>query len=131
MSSKMTIKRWFRQFEESTQQKVTHVQMYTPDSWDWEYKCYQVNPDGDYPLGSGEKDDEKWNGIASRNTLFRIDEVPKELLNYEFNDGFGAAEAPPIIAWSRDYVLYIHEYDGAETLRWIPRYPGLSITNPV
>lgn len=123
-----TIKHWFNRFELATGQKVTHVQMYAESDWDWEYKCERYSDD--YRDDAHLPREILWEGIAARDQLFTYEEVPKEILNYKFDDGFGSADAPPIIAFSRDYVLYVHEYDGAESLHWLPRFP-VAPTSPV
>ena len=113
-----TIKYWFDRFTEATGQEVTHVLMHTESEWDWEYKVtrhLQEDAPLDAPL--------LWGGVARRGQLFERHNIPEEVLNYEFDDGYGSADAPPIIAYSRDYIIYIHEYDGAEGPVWLPRFP--------
>jgi len=56
------------------------------------------------------------NVILSRDDgLAKVDE--------EFSDGYGSADCFPLYAWTASRVFYVHEYDGATGLRWIPRYP--------
>jgi hypothetical protein len=59
--------------------------------------------------------------------LFERHNIPKEILDYKFDDGYGSPDAPPIIAYSRDYIIYIHEYDGAEWPVWLPRFPVANV----
>ncbi len=113
-----TIKHWFDRFTEATGQEVTHILMYTEGAWEWEYKVTKhidYNPEVDDPL--------LWGGVAYRGQLFERRNLPNEILNYEFYDGYGSPDAPPIIAYSRDYIIYVHEYDGAEWPVWLPRFP--------
>jgi hypothetical protein len=45
------------------------------------------------------------------------------LLDYEFDDGFGGADCHPVIAWTANRIIQIHEYDGSTSISWIPRHP--------
>lgn len=116
-----TLKHWLDRFTEATGQEVTHILMHTESAWEWEYKVarYDTDRDPDAPL--------LWQGVAERGQLFERHSLPKEILNYKFDDGYGSPDAPPIIAYSRDYIIYIHEYDGAEWPVWLPRFPVANI----
>lgn len=46
----------------------------------------------------------------------------KRLLNLEFDADYGAAEGAPFTAWTDNYVLVPKEYDGAESIIYVPRY---------
>ena len=46
-------------------------------------------------------------------------------LDVIFNDGYGEAEGKPFWAWSENYVYVCCEYDGAETVDYVPLRPGL------
>lgn len=41
----------------------------------------------------------------------------------EFDDGYGAAEGKPVLAWTRDYVYFPVTYDGSEWIGSAPRNP--------
>jgi len=116
-----TLKHWFDRFTEATGQEVTYILMHTESAWEWEYKVarYDTDRDPDAPL--------LWQGVAKRGQLFERHNLPQEILNYKFDDGYGSPDAPPIIAYSRDYIIYIHEYDGAEWPVWLPRFPVANI----
>jgi hypothetical protein len=117
-----TLKHWFDRFTEATGQEVTHILMHTESEWDWEYKVTRYS-DADRPTNAPLL----WNGVAERGQLFERHNIPKEILDYKFDDGYGSPDAPPIIAYSRDYIIYIHEYDGAEWPVWLPRFPVANI----
>ena len=44
-------------------------------------------------------------------------------LDTEFDDGFGCAEGLPFTAWTKSWVLFPLEYDGAESVGRAPRNP--------
>jgi len=47
----------------------------------------------------------------------------KPHLDYQFDDGFGGADCHPITAWTATRVFFVHEYDGATSIAWVPRHP--------
>lgn len=51
-----------------------------------------------------------------------IDEA-RNLLDYNFNDGFGVAQGPSFTAWGIKNVYFPTEYDGSEEIRFTPRNP--------
>ena len=61
--------------------------------------------------------------VAPFGTVFSYENLPDEVLDYEFYNGYGRADAPCVIAWSNSYIIHIHEYDGAQYLKWLPRFP--------
>lgn len=119
MASKVTLRQWFNRFSERTKETPTHVQLWTESKWDWDWAAkdepWMVEEREAFPRPS-------W-VVADIGTIWNYNETPKEILDFEFDDGYGSADAPPVIAWSKSYVLYIHEYDGAQSLKWIPKYP--------
>jgi hypothetical protein len=40
-----------------------------------------------------------------------------------FNQGYGEAEGPPVLAWTKTRVYFPVEYDGAESIASAPRDP--------
>jgi len=50
-------------------------------------------------------------------------EVGLAVLDEEFHCGHGGADCRPMFAWTATKVYFIHEYDGATTLVWVPRNP--------
>ena len=122
MALDATLRNWFAEFTKATGDEVLHVQMYTENEFEYNYKA-NIN---DW----GEDDPKPWS-IAPYLSIFSFENLPDEVLDYQFSADFGSADAPPVIAWSENYVLYIDEYDGAESLRWIPRFPYvLKLKNP-
>ena len=50
-------------------------------------------------------------------------EEAKPLLDYEFNDGYGAPGCNAIYAWTKDFVIAISQYDGSTSPFRVPRNP--------
>jgi len=48
----------------------------------------------------------------------------------EFDDGYGAVEGEPMIAFGPNYVYISVQYDGSEHVEAIPRNPDI-VTNPI
>src|SRR5438046_937110 len=44
-------------------------------------------------------------------------------IDQEFDEGYGGADCYPLFAWTRSRIFFIHEYDGAVSLHWVPRFP--------
>jgi hypothetical protein len=49
---------------------------------------------------------------------------PERLKEFSGDTGFGSASLPNLYAWSDDYVYFKHVYDGAESVRSVPRNPS-------
>lgn len=45
------------------------------------------------------------------------------LLNYTHNNGYGGQECHDIIAWTKNKVLFVHEYDGSTCVQSVYRNP--------
>jgi len=97
---KMTIRRWFAAFTEATDEEPTHV-VFGHQYWSLA---------------------EKWPEVVS-NALVPMEELPDSLLDREFDDGFGGNNSPDLCAWSTSWVLFSDNYDGAESLCYVPRHP--------
>ena len=50
-------------------------------------------------------------------------DCPSEILDNEFNDGYGAPGCPGIYAWSENWVFAISTYDGSTDWFALPRFP--------
>lgn len=44
-------------------------------------------------------------------------------LDFEWTRGYARSDVPALVAWSRSWVLYVAEYDGATAVRRLPRHP--------
>lgn len=55
--------------------------------------------------------------------LFNSVKDAKEILDYEFDDGYGGTEGPSFTAWSENYVYFPACYDGSEWIATVPRNP--------
>jgi hypothetical protein len=119
MSYEVTLREWFTNFRKETNEIVTHVQFWAASKWDWDWitksEPWMAEERDTFPTPS-------W-CVAPVGTIWNFHETPSEVLDFKFDPGYGTAEAPSILAWSRSYVIYIHEYDGSQAMRWLPRYP--------
>lgn len=50
-------------------------------------------------------------------------EEAKPLLGYDYDRGYGGQDCHSIFAWTKNYILFVHEYDGATSINRIPRNP--------
>lgn len=57
--------------------------------------------------------------------LSREDGLAK--LDLDYDDGFGGADCYPMWAWTASRVFFMHEYDGATGINYVPRYPVASV----
>jgi hypothetical protein len=78
-------------------------------------------------------------GKMGSGTDYRSDEVPgyneqlrnkvvtwseaEPFLRYEFDDGFGLPRCQCITAWTKSWVIFIVQYDGATSPTRVPRNP--------
>lgn len=54
---------------------------------------------------------------------FAMRDVPDSILDKEFDSGYGSQQVPSFMAWSPNYVYFVHEYDGSTRLDWVERHP--------
>ena len=47
----------------------------------------------------------------------------REYFDYEYDDGFGGAECHAIYLYTRNFIVFVSEYDGATSVDCIPRNP--------
>lgn len=47
----------------------------------------------------------------------------EDVLDVEFDDGYGGSEGPPVLIWTEQRVYFPVVYDGAEWLGSAPRNP--------
>ena len=52
---------------------------------------------------------------------FIVDDL--SFLDVKFDSGFGCCEGYKFYAWSKDWVYYCEEYDGSESVSFVPRNP--------
>ena len=109
--SDATLRKWFTSFTTRTGEEITHVQMYADTKAE-----YDMYAEFDFEVP------QDW-AVAPFGTVFTYENLPDEVLDYEFYDGYGSASAPCVIAWSDSYLIYIKEYDGAQNIAWFPRFP--------
>jgi hypothetical protein len=64
-----------------------------------------------------------WFGKGMGSVLMDREEAISSLKGRSFRGGFGIESAPPMTAWSKNFVVYVHEYDGATGLMKLPRNP--------
>lgn len=47
----------------------------------------------------------------------------EKLVDYTFDDGYGAPGCQAITAWTKDRVIFVKQYDGSTRINWVPRNP--------
>jgi hypothetical protein len=109
--SETTMRVWFDTFTGLTGESLTHI-VFTAwsavDVWDrW--------------------DRDSWPGLVD-GVLLDFADVPDSVLDRSFDCGYGGTNCVPFFAWSATFVLWPHEYDGAEWLVWVPRDPTARFT---
>jgi hypothetical protein len=69
--------------------------------------------------------------IPGNNLAGQIIQLPEalEALDYEYESGFGCQDCHSIYLYSADWVYYIHEYDGATGIVYLPRNPTPAPSN--
>jgi hypothetical protein len=66
---------------------------------------------------------------ATKDSIDKLTFEPADIdLDREFDDGFGSEEGVPFRAYSRKWIYFVTEYDGAEYVRYMPRNPGSGVT---
>ena len=45
------------------------------------------------------------------------------IVDYKYDNGFGAEDCHAVIAWTEDYVIFISCYDGSTSVQSVPRHP--------
>lgn len=73
-----------------------------------------VGPHASRPANADAKPDE--NVVLTREQgLAKIDA--------DFSAGHGVLNCFPVYAWTKSWVIFVYEYDGASKLAWVPRNP--------
>lgn len=67
----------------------------------------------DYWYGDGAAEYTERTGWPVVDGLVPMDEAPSEVLDKEFDSGYGSPGCPPVLAWSYSHVFCIDQYDGA------------------
>lgn len=49
--------------------------------------------------------------------------LTKDEMKVKFYTGFGGTEGKPFTAWTKNWVLFPVQYDGAESVGYVPRNP--------
>jgi hypothetical protein len=99
----VTLRQWFAKFAKVTGEMPTHV-VFGLQDW------------------LSDEAAEMWSDVAP-GALMPMESVPDNLLDQEFNRGYGGNNSPDLCAWSPSWVLFSDNYDGAESLCWVPRHP--------
>lgn len=71
-------------------------------------------------LGDREPD---WDAEQVDQPVLTLEQVPAEVLDREFDSGWGGTEGTPIMAWTKNFVIFSCQYDGSEWLSSIARNP--------
>lgn len=99
-----TLRIWFTNFNQQTDETPSTIVFGWGRGW------------GDY-----RKDE--WPEWSEWGRVIDFNRVPDEILDKEFDAGYGGNESPNLCAWSKSWVLFSDNYDGAESLEWVPRNP--------
>ena len=73
----------------------------------------------------------KNNYTGTESFLFDNIESAKEILNYDFDSGYGGSNGSFFTAWTKDVVYFPAVYDGAEWIASVPRNPCNNATKHV
>lgn len=99
-----TLRAWLAKFTKTTGEQVDEIVL----GWG-EWSNYHKD---DWP---------EWDGWAA---TYPLSSIPEALLDQEFHDdGFGGNESPNLCGWSPSWVVFSVNYDGAESIVWVPRNP--------
>ena len=73
-----------------------------------------------------EKYNDNFEAINIEGKMYLGNKVKSALrvLSREFDSGYGEPEGQSFFAWSRDFVYFCVAYDGAESIKRIPRDPS-------
>jgi hypothetical protein len=104
-----TLLEWFDAFTEDTGERPTHIVLGQAD--------YRRDGGDTFVWYDGTDSD------IILNKLLSFPFLPMDFLEKEFDDGYGGTEAPDLIAWSRNWVIFLDVYDGAESMQWVPKNP--------
>ncbi len=94
----VTLREWFDTFTAETGERPESIVL----AWGW-------SPAAGWP--------DLPEGVVS------YDELEMAVLDHKFSDDYGGTGSPDLCAWSSSWVLFSDQYDGSETLRWVPRSP--------
>lgn len=97
----MNLKTWLEDASKETGEVIQLIVLYP--AYRWSYEDQTLN---DY-----------------ENKILSIEDVPTEIMTNEFSDGYGGNEGPNFTAWSSNYVYFPDNYDGSESIQWMPRQP--------
>lgn len=62
-------------------------------------------------------------GLARKGEVLSWAEA-RPLLDYEYDDGFGAPDCHAVNAWTASRVIYVSQYDGSTMVTSVPRHPA-------
>ena len=57
--------------------------------------------------------------------------LSQEELDVEFDDGYGGTNGKPFTAWSKKFVYFPAQYDGAEWIAYVSRNPNGKATDHI
>jgi hypothetical protein len=112
--SMATLRRWFESFEKETGEIPSSI-VFGSDPWAYLEEEMEQFPEG-------------WREVLELarfepGKVGPFDALTDEVLDQEFNGGYGRPNTPNLCAWSRSWVIGSAQYDGSESLYWLPRFP--------
>lgn len=101
-----TIREWFDNFTKETGEEVEVVCL-GGGRWYTDEKDAPYSGWPEYPV----------------RTVTPIADLNPSVLDHAFDDGYGGTDSPNLCAWSPSFVVFSDQYDGAESIQWVPRNP--------
>ncbi len=65
--------------------------------------------------------------LTSLPFLGKISECPQDILDRQFDSGYGSPERPVYTVWTDNYVILCTEYDGSTSFTWERRNPPTTL----
>jgi hypothetical protein len=73
----------------------------------------------------GKHDDRKYDDkepLADENVILSREDGLRKV-DQRYDSGYGGADCFPLYAWTKSRIFFVHEYDGATNINYVPRNP--------
>lgn len=80
--------------------------------------CDEYNLDSEYP-----ESNRRFIATKPHHGNLHTWDFLAEFLDYDYDSGYGGRDCHGIVAWTKNRIIFVHEYDGATSVRWLPRNP--------
>lgn len=91
-------------------------QMIEANAGDEHIEAVVIGPHYNDTYGDEKRFAEKLNRVLSW-------EEAASVLDVEYDNGYGGADTHPVTVWTASRVIFVHEYDGATNVVYVPRHP--------